>query len=81
MEHGSRLPEAARLDAFADIDIPDALRPSVERHRANLFNLLQTLKLSGVSTAMIEASTAAVVESYKAELLAAVKNMMKSDTE
>lgn len=69
--------DAAVSEVFAGADVPEILRPSLERHRENLLRLVQSLHEAGVDEAQIELSVHTVVASYKAELLAAVKSLMK----
>ena len=64
-------------DPFADIEIPDALQESLERHRSNLVRLVETLRTAGLSETQIETSVSVMVESYKAELLRAIKTMVR----
>ena len=68
---------AIQEDPFADIDIPDALQESLHRHRENLATLVANLQLVGVSESQIEASISVIVDSYKEELLRAIKVMVR----
>ena len=67
----------AVTDTFADIEIPEALQESLQRHRENLAGLVANLQSVGVSEAQIEASISVIVESYKEELLRAIKVMVR----
>lgn len=64
-------------DPFADIEIPDALQDSLEKHRGNLLRLIENLRTAGLSEAQIETSVSVMVESYKTELLRAIKTMVR----
>ena len=64
--------------AIEDCDIPTVLQASVDRHRVNLSRLITSLQSAGIDDARIEASVTAVVASYRQELLAAIRTMMKS---
>jgi 2-iminoacetate synthase ThiH len=55
--------------------IPAALRPSVERHQANLARLMESLKAAGMSDTMIETAVTTLVDSYRQELTAAIKTL------
>jgi hypothetical protein len=76
-------PVAARLLSGADVlagdDIPVALQASVERHRANLARLITSLRRAGIGDSQIEASVSAVIASYKADLVVAIKFLVKGD--
>ena len=64
-------------DPFCDIEIPEQLQDSLRRHRENLARLVASLQSVGVSEAQIEASISVIVESYKEELLRAIKMMVR----
>jgi hypothetical protein len=66
----------ADATALAGVAIPPVLHASVERHRAHLARLVVSLQRAGVSESQIEASVNAVVASYKAELLEAIKSLV-----
>ena len=63
-------------DPFAGIDIPLPLLASLRRHREHLAGLVVNLRSVGLDQARIEASVSVIVESYKAELLGAIRSMM-----
>lgn len=63
-------------DPFAGIEIPEQLQESLQRHRENLARLVASLQSVGVSEAQIEASISVIVDSYKEELLRAIKVMV-----
>lgn len=58
------------------IQIPTELESSVRRHQDNLRKLASTLKVSGVPQLQIEESINALVETYRVELLAAVRSLL-----
>jgi hypothetical protein len=64
-------------DPFADLEIPEALQSSLERHRRNLAGLIVNLQSVGVSEEQIEASVSVIVASYKDELVRAIRMMMR----
>lgn len=64
-------------DPFEGLEVPDALHASLQRHRENLAHLVRSLQSAGVGEEQIEASVTVVVESYRDELLRAIKNMMR----
>ncbi len=64
-------------DPFADIQIPEQLQESLQRHRENLARLVTSLQSVGVSETQIEASISVVVDSYKEELCRAIKAMVR----
>ncbi len=64
-------------DPFADIQIPEPLQESLQRHRENLATLVTNLQSVGVHESQIEASVSVIVDSYKQELLRAIKAMVR----
>ncbi len=64
-------------DPFAGIEIPEPLQESLERHRKNLATLVTNLQSVGVSETQIEASVSVIVDSYKEELLRAIRVMVR----
>lgn len=56
--------------------IPPELRASVQRHEQHLAQLVGTLGAAGVDAAMIDASVRLLVDSYREELTAAIRNMV-----
>ncbi len=64
-------------DPFADLEVPEALKVSMERHRENLAQLVRNLHSAGVSEEQIEASVSMLVESYRQELIRAIRMMMR----
>lgn len=64
-------------DPFADLDVPAPLQESLQRHRKNLVTLVANLQSAGVQEAQIEISVSIIVDSYKQELLNAIKLMMR----
>ena len=71
-------PAAARDDPFAGIDIPPPLQASLRRHREHLARLVANLRSVGLDQASIEASVSVIVESYRTELLGAIRSMMET---
>ena len=68
---------AAQPDSFG-FDIPPVLQASVERHQANLAKLLQSFRAAGMDQGQIEAAVTVVVDSYKHELLQAIRTLTAS---
>lgn len=68
---------STRHDPFADLDIPEALQDSLDRHRRHVGQLVETLRGVGTSDLQIETSVSVMVESYKAELLHALKALVR----
>lgn len=62
-------------DPFEGVEIPPALEASFQRHRQHLADLVVSLRQAGVSEEQIEASVSGIVESYKVELIHAIKAM------
>ena len=73
----SETSELLKEDPFEDLEIPDALQESLERHRQNLGRLVTSLKSAGVSDEQIETSVTVIVASYKEELLRAIRAMVR----
>lgn len=67
-----------REDLFEDLEIPQELEASLQRHRQHLGQLVSTLKMAGVGEEQIEHSVSVIVASYKEELLEAIKMMRES---
>lgn len=63
-------------DPFEGFAVPNALQESLRRHREHLARLIVSLQSAGVSETQIEASVSAIVASYKAELMEAIKSMV-----
>ena len=64
-------------DAFGDLEIPEPLQESMRRHRENLARLVANLESMGLSESQIEASVSVIVDSYKEELLRAIKVLVR----
>jgi hypothetical protein len=62
-----------------EMGIPPALQASVERHQANLVSLLHSFRAAGLGEAQIEAAVTVVIDSYKHELLQAIRTIRASD--
>jgi hypothetical protein len=69
--------EWVTTDPFAGLQVPESLYASMERHRANLVDLVRNLQSAGIGEAQIEASVSVMVASYREELLRAIKLMMR----
>ncbi len=67
----------AQNDPFADLEIPEALQQSLGRHRENLARLISNLKSAGLDEQQIDVSVSVIVESYKEELLRAIKALVE----
>jgi hypothetical protein len=61
------------------IDIPPALQASVRRHQENLAQLAKNLQKMGLSLEKVEESINMLVETYRSELLGAVRALMDRD--
>ncbi len=64
-------------DPFSDLEVPQPLQASLVRHREDLAQLVRNLKSAGVSEEQIETSVTVLVESYRQELLRAIRLMMR----
>jgi hypothetical protein len=62
-----------------EVEIPPVLQESVVRHQANLARLMQSLRAAGMDEAEIEAAVTAVIDSYKRELLQAIRSLTTSE--
>ena len=58
-----------------EVAIPPILQASVARHQANLARLLQSLRQAGMEPRQIEAAVTTVIDSYKSELLEAIRRL------
>lgn len=67
----------AQHDPFSDLEIPEALQQSLQRHRDNLARLIVNLQSAGLSEQQIDSSVSVIVESYKEELLRAIKALVE----
>lgn len=59
------------------LEIPAELQDSVRRHQRHLVTLIASLRAAGLQEALIDANVRALVDSYAAELSAAIHAMMK----
>jgi hypothetical protein len=57
------------------LEIPPELRASVKRHEQHLAELVGMLRAAGMSTATIDASVRQLVDSYRDELVVAIRAM------
>ncbi|HEX8484696.1 hypothetical protein [Sphingomonas sp.] len=61
--------------------IPAELLPTIARHRANLSGLVRNLRLAGMDDVMIESSVRQLLDSYRDELLRAVRTLIEDRTD
>ena len=57
------------------LDIPELLHTSVRRNSTNLARLFATLKYASMPKGQIESGVATIVDSYKTELLVAIRTL------
>nr|WP_317894091.1 hypothetical protein [uncultured Sphingomonas sp.] len=57
--------------------IPPELQESVARHQAHLLALVESLRAAGVGEEIIEASVAQLLDSYRSELTAAIRALVR----
>ncbi|USU07612.1 hypothetical protein NF700_10895 [Sphingomonadaceae bacterium OTU29MARTA1] len=62
----------------APIEIPAELLDSVSRQQTHLARLVESLRAAGLQEAMIDTSVRSLVDSYAAELTAAIRTMSKA---
>ncbi len=81
--HVADFPGSTRHLATADfpgeLEIPGPLQANVERHPANLAQLIRSLQRAGIDKRQIDAFAEAVVASYRTELLLAIECLVKGD--
>ena len=78
VKYGRRVQETeVQKDPFADLAIPMALQESLDRHRKHLAELVMNLRSAGLDEAQIEGSVSMIVESYRQELMRAMKAMAR----
>jgi hypothetical protein len=58
------------------LEIPAELLDSVHRHQANLASLMASMRSAGLDDDMVNASVRTLIDSYAAELGAAIRTMM-----
>ena len=63
----------AMMDEFEGIDLPPSLRDLAKRHQRNVADLVGRLRDVGLDEATIEAAVDQLVESYRSQLVVAVK--------
>ena len=61
------------------VEIPPELRVSVQRHEQHLAQLVGTLRAAGMDAALIDASVRKLVDSYREELMAAIRALVGID--
>jgi hypothetical protein len=59
------------------LEIPAELRASVQRHEQHLAQLVSTLRAAGLDAATIDASVRQLVDSYREELITAVRSLVE----
>lgn len=64
-------------DPFEGLEIPQELEASFHRHRQHVADLVGSLRQAGISEEQIEVSVNVIVESYRSELLNAIKAMRR----
>lgn len=69
---------AAQMDLQPQ-QIPPELRASVARHQENLLRLMASLRAAGMDEAQIEAALTTLVDSYKRELLEAIRTLRTAE--
>jgi len=67
--------------ATAVAALPPELLASVERHHEHLAALVASLRAAGISEALVETSVHQLVDSYSAELIAAMKSMVRGQSD
>jgi hypothetical protein len=67
----------AIVDPFSDLVIPPELEESLQRHREHLAQLVTSLRCAGMDQLQIERSISVIVDSYKEELIRAMKRIMR----
>ena len=79
MNQQAGLGRASQLqsDPFADFEIPTELVPSLNRHRENIARFVISLHSLGLGEKEIESSVSLIVDSYKDELLSAIRAMKR----
>lgn len=60
------------------LEIPPELLASVQRHQAHLSELIVSLRAAGLGEDVVDASIRTLVDSYAADLTAAIRAMMKA---
>lgn len=63
--------------AAEPLEIPAELLDSVMRHQAHLAALIASLRGAGIHEDMVEAGIRTLIDSYAAELTAAIRGIMK----
>jgi hypothetical protein len=65
----------ASLDEDPADDLPPALQDSLARHRENLASMVSALRAAGLAEASIESHLSVLIDSYRAELSAALLDL------
>ncbi|GAB0118343.1 hypothetical protein [Acidisoma sp. 7E03] len=60
-------------------EIPPQLRASVARHQENLLRLIESLRAAGMREAEIESALSTLIDSYKHELLEAIRSLHSAE--
>lgn len=63
---------AEAMAALRDVDVPDVLRDCIARHERYLVGLVRGLTANGLSEEAVKQAIAAVLNSYKDELVNAI---------
>lgn len=63
------------LGLLHEVDLPPALHASLARHRENLAGMMDALRAVGLDDQAIEAHLSTLIESYRAELSAAIASL------
>lgn len=61
------------------IPIPAQLTDSLKRHQQNLAALIVSLRSAGLDESTIESNVHEIVRSYEAELMVAIKALVRAD--
>ena len=69
--------QPTQCDPFESLGVPEALQSSLKRHRENLAQLVRSLHSAGLNHQQVEASVCVMVDSYKEELLRAIRVMVE----
>lgn len=77
------MPQAMLIDgelvAPREHELPPQLHASLQRHRQHLATLVASLRAAGLAEALIDASVRTLVDSYEAELSAALRALREEE--
>ena len=68
---------AIETNPFSDLAVPVELQASLDRHLLQVSALVGHLRSAGLSETQIEHSVSTIVESYRNELLRAIKALAR----